>query len=54
MPQVFGIGVKFFGSEEELKVAGHMADDESEQDDAGDRHHHFLADGVAVEARTAG
>ena len=45
--------IDFFGWQEDLQIAEQMADDESEQDEAGDGHYRFLADGGLPEPQAA-
>jgi hypothetical protein len=41
-------------AQEELQIAGHVSEHEQQQDDAGHRHHDFLADQRVRERRHAG
>ena len=49
-----GIGIKFFGGDIDLEVAEEMGDDETEEDNAGDGHDGFFADGGLPEAQIGG
>jgi hypothetical protein len=46
--------IDFLGRLKNLKVAEEMADDETEEDETGDGHYRFLADGGLPETQAAG
>ena len=48
------IVIELFGSFVDLKIAEQVANDESEEDDAGDGHDGFLADGGLPKPQAAG
>ena len=48
-----GVVIDFFRWQENLQIAEQMADDETEQDDAGDGHDGFLADSGLPEPQAA-
>lgn len=53
-PQKCGIVVDFFGWFEDLEIAEQVTDDETEQDEAGDGHDCFFADGGLPEPQAVG
>ena len=54
VPQIFRVAVQHVGAEEELKIAGHVTQQETKQDNAGDCHHRLFSDGAGVKRDTTG
>ena len=52
--EIGGIAIDVFGREKDLQVAEQVGDDEAEEDDAGDGHDGFFADGGLPEGEIGG